>query len=92
VPGTPFPVNDHKSYRGLVEVVTTLDNVGTRGGCPVHLLVDGGEKADYSQVKSKVSHIWSTLPAGQTRRPKTASAATRPSEWLLKGIKEFHNS
>jgi hypothetical protein len=84
-----FPLRSSKSYRSLGSTVDTLDNVGTKAACPTHL-ISAPAKADFTHVRSKVSHIWSTLPKGQTAegsrsRPRTAPSA-RPSDWLLKGI------
>jgi len=67
-PGMPSPKGQLK--RGSFISLETLDKIGTRAACPVHLIDE--EKPDYSRVSARVdsyNHVRS--PTRGLRRPST---------------------
>jgi hypothetical protein len=69
-PGMPSPKGQLK--RGSFISLETLDKIGTRAACPVHLIDE--EKPDYSRVSARVDSY------NHVRSPKRG--LRRPSTWL----------
>ncbi|OWZ23777.1 hypothetical protein PHMEG_0001272 [Phytophthora megakarya] len=69
-PGMPSPRGQLK--RSSFITLETLDKIGTRAACPVHLIDE--EKPDYSQVSARVDSY------NHVRSPKRG--LRRPSTWL----------
>ncbi|GLD99388.1 hypothetical protein PINS_up008107 [Pythium insidiosum] len=70
-PGMPSPKGQMR--RDTLITLETLDKIGTRHACPVHLIEE--EMPDYSHVAPRVD-AWNDY-----RKPK--KVLRRPSTWLL---------
>lgn len=69
--GMPSPKGQLKNDSFIT--LETLDKIGTRAACPVHLI--DGEKADYTRVSARVDCY------NHVRSPKRS--LQRPSTWLV---------
>uniref|UniRef100_K3WG97 Uncharacterized protein n=1 Tax=Globisporangium ultimum (strain ATCC 200006 / CBS 805.95 / DAOM BR144) TaxID=431595 RepID=K3WG97_GLOUD len=72
-PGMPSPKGQLR-HNSLI-LLETLDKIGTRASCPVHLIDEGAP--DYSNVRARVDSY------NHAMRPK--QGLRRPSAWLMGG-------
>lgn len=70
-PGMPSPKGQLRA--ASLVLLETLDKIGTRAACPVHLIDE--DAPDYSNIQARVDSY------NRIARPK--SGLRRPSAWLM---------